>query len=281
MNYKLFIIHCQLSILLLFPLAALAVDDGELENPEDFTVEVLLAIKYERCQDALNLLVEKERAEDTLSARHRYLMAEAFTCLGSHKTALNIYNALLKRDRDNPLYLYRRMIVHARLRSWKKSHADCMQLHRLMPREFSYCKICGEVALEAERYGDALNFLRCHLQVHTHDVNAQYLTALACLRMKDYNSALLTINGCIGEKPQMGEYHLLRAQIYEQQDVLSFAADGYAVYLKQLPADHKTWLQYGLLLQKLERKSEACKAFAQSKANGNLDAGKYLHRFCR
>jgi len=266
-----------LLILLLFPVAAYAND----ENPEDFTREVLLAIKYSRCQDALNMLIEKEREEDTLSARHRYLMAEAFSCMGSTKTALNIYNGLLKRDKDNPQYIHRRMILYAQLRNWKKSYADCMQLHRLMPREFSYCKICGEVALEAERYSDALSFLRCHLQMHTHDVDAQYLVALTCLRMKDYNSALLTINECISAKPQMGEYHLLRAQIYEPQGVLNFAADGYDVYLQQFPKDHKTWLQYGQLLQKLERKNEACKAFEQSKANGNLDAGRYLHQFCR
>jgi len=276
MIYKLSII-----ILLLFPIAAFAVDDSEQENPEDFTVEVLLAIKYERCQDALNLLLDKERAEDTLSAQHRCLIAEAFSCLGSLKTALNIYNDLLKRDKDNPLYIHRRMMLYAQLRSWKKAYADCMQLRGLIPREFSYCKICGEVAIEAERYSDAHNFLRCHLQMHAHDVDAQYLVALTCLRMKDYNNALLTINECISVKPQMGEYHLLRAHIYEQHDVLNFAADGYAVYLQQFPTDHKTWLQYGLLLQKLERKSEACKAFAQSQANGNLDAGKYLHRFCR
>jgi len=277
------IVNCKLSILLLFvlPASAYAHDDGNQQSTDDFTVEVLLALKYERCLDALNLLVDRERAEDTLSAQHRYLMAEAFSCLGSPKSALRIYNNLLKRDKENPQYLYKRAMLYAQLQRWKKAHAGCMQLRRLMPRELSYCKICGEVALEAERYSDALSLLSCHLQAHTHDVDAQYLVAQALLRMKSYHSALLTINECIAARPQMGAYHLLRAQVYEQQGVLSFAADGYAVYLKQFPADHKMWLQYGRLLQKLERKGEMCRAFEQSKANGSLDAGKLLHRFCR
>ncbi len=274
---QLLIVHCSLFITIT---PALASENDLSESPEDFTKEVLLAIKYERCEDALNLLLDKERTEDTLSEQHSYLMAEAFTCMGSFQTALDIYSRLLKREKDNPLYLHRRAKLYARLKNWKKAYADCVRLRRLLPREYSYCKMCGEVSLAAEKYADVLNFMRCHTEVATQDVDAQYITALAYQGMKDYNSAILLINSCLSAKPQVGEYHLARAQMYEQTGVLNFAADGYSVYLKQFPTDHKVWLQYALLLQKLERKADMCRAFEQSKANGNLDAGRYLYRFC-
>jgi predicted Zn-dependent protease len=272
--FKLSIIHCTLFI-------AIPAYANEEETPEDFTAEVLQAMKYERCQDALNLLLDKERTDDTLSTQHRYLMAEAFACLGSTKTALRIYSDLLKLDKENALYTHRRMILHAQQQRWKQAHADCLQLQYLMPREISYCKVCGEVALEVAQYDDAYSFLRRHLQAHTHDVDALYVVAKIYLKTGKYNDALLAINDCITAMPHMGEYRLLRAQIYEQQGVLNFAADEYAAYLKQFSTNHKVWLQYGQLLQKLQRKTEACQAFELSQVNGNLDAGKFLHRYCR
>ncbi len=282
---KLSIVHCPLSIVLfffLFSFSVFAEDVDEAESPEEFTREVALAIKYDRCEDALNLLMDKERAEDSLSTQHRYLMAEAFSCMGSFKTAVDIYSELLKHDKDNVLYLHRRVGLYAQLESWKKAYMDCVHLRKLMPPyEYSYCKLCGEISQKAERYADAVAFLNCHLQVAVYDEDARYVMAMAYQGLKDYGNALPLINTCIAAKPQMGLYRLARAQMYEETGVLNFAADDYAAYLKQFSTDHKVWLQYALLLQKLNRKEDMCKAFEQSKANGNLDAGRYQYRFCK
>ncbi|MDR1416037.1 MAG: hypothetical protein LBJ57_01300, partial [Prevotellaceae bacterium] len=78
--------------LALAPTASPAQPDSELaDNDDDITVEALQALKYDRCQDALNMLLEEERSADTLSRIHRRLKAEAFICLGSYENALAIY----------------------------------------------------------------------------------------------------------------------------------------------------------------------------------------------
>ncbi len=280
---KLSMVSRQLSILifLLFFSPSIFAQPEYDDDSAAFTQEVTLALKYDRCQDALNMLMEKEVAGDTLSAHHRYLMAEAYSCMGSFKTAIGIYTDLLKEDKGNAIYLQRRATLYAQLQSWKKAYADCARLKSLMPRERSYCKLCSEVALEAKQHGSAVDFAGCRLQADSLDADAQYVLARAYQGMKEYGTALLVINKCIDAAPLEAKCYLLRAEVYEQLDVRNFAADDYAVYLKYFSTDHRVWLRYGLLLHGMGRKPEACKALEQARANGNLDAGRYIYRYCR
>lgn len=272
-----------------FALAALALTaaaatyaqpDGEPAD-DDLTVEALQALTYNRCEDALNMLIDRERSRDTLSRAHRQLKAEAFTCLGSYKTAIAIYSDLIKEEANNPLYLYRRARLHGRLGQWKKACGDCARLSLLKPDDSVYCKPCGEYALNAKKYREAVTFLRRRLAAQEQDTEARYALALACRGQKNVAQALLLINECLAASPEEGKYYLARAQMYEQTEAPRFAAADYQTYLKQNPADHNTWLQYAHVLRKLGRKTEACKALEQAEANGNLDAGKERYRYCR
>ncbi|MDR0566439.1 MAG: hypothetical protein LBG47_05325 [Prevotellaceae bacterium] len=248
---------------------------------DDVTAEALQALTYSRCEDALNMLIDRERSRDTLSREHRQLKAEAFTCLGSYKTALAIYSNLLKEDANNPLYLYRRARLHGMLGQWKKAHGDCARLTRLRPDDSAHCKPCGEYALNAQKYKEAVALLRRRLAAHEQDTEARYALALAYRGQKNVTQALLLINECLAANPEEGKYYAARAQMYEQTEALRFAAADYHTYLKKYPNDHNTWLQYAHILRKLGRKTEACKALEQSEMHGNLDAGKVRYRYCR
>jgi tetratricopeptide (TPR) repeat protein len=260
--------------------AGYAQPGGELSD-EDVTAEALQALKYNRCEDALNMLVEKERREDTLSRVHRRIKAEAFTCLGSYKTALAIYNELIKEEADNPSYLYRRARLHGALGQWKKAYNDCARLRLLNPNGDDYCKPCGEYALNAKKYKEAVTFLLHHLSTHGQDTEAQYAMGMAYQGQKNFTQALLIINGCLAANPAESKYYLARAQMYEQTEAFHLAATDYHTYLAKNSTDHSSWLQYAHLLRKLGRKTEACKAFEQSEIHGNLDAGRYRYRYCR
>jgi tetratricopeptide (TPR) repeat protein len=260
--------------------AGYAQPDGE-PTDDDVTVEALQALKYNRCEDALNMLVDRERHKDTLSRAHRQLKAEAFACLGSYKTALDIYSNLLKEETNNPLYLYRRARLHGMLEQWKKAYSDCARLRLLKPGDNAHCKPCGEYALNAQKYKEAVTFLRCHLAAHERDTEAQYALALAHRGQKNLTQALLLINECLAANPAESKYYVARAQMYEQTEALRFAAADYQTYLKENPADHNIWLRYAHVLRTLGRKTEACKAFEQSEIHGNLDAGKYRYSYCR
>jgi tetratricopeptide (TPR) repeat protein len=260
--------------------ASYAQPNGELAD-DDLTAEALQALTYSRCEDALNMLVDRERREDTLSRAHRQLKAEAFACLGSYKTALAIYSDLIKEEASNPLYLYRRARLHGMLGQWKKAYGDCARLRLLKPDDNAHCKPCGEYALNAQKYKDAETFLRRHLAAHEQDTEAQYALALAYRGQKNLTQALLLINECIAANPAESKYYVARAQMYEQTEALRFAADDYLTYLKQNPADHNTWLRYAHVLRTLGRKTEACKALEQSETHGNLDAGKERYRYCK
>ncbi|MDR3189109.1 MAG: hypothetical protein LBT94_08005, partial [Prevotellaceae bacterium] len=260
-------------------LAALALAAAGYAQPDaqptddDITSEALQALTYNRCEDALNLLVDRERSTDTLSRAHRQLKAEAFTCLGSYKTALAIYSDLLREDAGNPLYLYRRARLHGALAQWKKAYADCARLHQLRPSDTAHCKPCGEYALSVRKYREALSLLTCHLAAHGQDTEARYALAMAHRGQKNLTQALLLINECLAANPEEGKYYVARAQLYEQTQTLRFAAADYHTYLAKNPADHRIWLQYAHLLRKLGRNTEACSAFEQSEKHGNLDAG--------
>jgi predicted Zn-dependent protease len=260
--------------------AGYAQPDEELSD-EDATIEALQALKYNRCEDALNMLVEKERREDTLSRVHRQLKAEAFTCLGSYKTALAIYDELLKEEVGNTSYLYRRARLHGMLGQWKKAYSDCARLHLLNPADSAHCKSCGEYALNAKKYKEAITFLMCHLSAHEQDTEAQYAMAMAYWGQKNFTQALLLINGCLASNSAESKYYVARAQMYEQTEAFHFAAADYQTYLAKTPSDHNTWLRYAHLLRKLGRQADACKAFEQSETQGNLDAGRYLYRYCK
>ncbi|MDR2814763.1 MAG: tetratricopeptide repeat protein [Prevotellaceae bacterium] len=263
-------------------LAAYAQPDGELtEDEDDVTVEAIQALKYHRCEDALNLLADRERSADTLSRVHRQLKAEAFTCLGSYKTALAIYSDLLKEEANNPSYLYRRARLHGMLGQWKQAYADCARLRLLKPDGNAHCKPCGEYALNAKKYREAVAFLSDYLSENSGDTEARYSMAMAQRGQKNFTQALLLINECLAANPAEGKYYAARAQLYEQTEAHRFAAEDYHAYLAQNPADHNGWLQYAHLLRKLGRKAEACKAFKQSEIHGNLDAGRYLYRYCK
>ena len=246
----------------------------------DITTEVLLALKYGRCEDALNLLIEEERAWDTLSREHLQLMAGAYTCLGSYSAALAIYDELLAADAANPACLLRRAKLHGLLGQPQKAYRDCERLRQLQPNGTSYCKACGELALGAKKYKEASTLLLRYLEAGKGDAEAQHLLAEAYHGQRDYTAALIAVNACVAAQPDTGAHYALRAQIYEQAGTLKLAASDYQIYLNKNPADNSAWLRYALLLQKLGRKADACNAFAQSQRYGNLDAGRYLHRFC-
>ncbi|MDR1342182.1 MAG: hypothetical protein LBK18_02875 [Prevotellaceae bacterium] len=275
---------CNLFLLLiavaLAPAAGIA-QPADDPADDDIAVEALQALKYDRCQDALNMLLDEERRADTLSRIHRRLKAEAFTCLGSYENALAIYSGLLKDEPDNRQYLYRRARLYGTLGQRKKAYRDCARLHRLNPGESAHCKRCGEYALGAEKYREAAAFLSCHLSANAQDTEAQYMLALAHRGQKNFGQALLLINGCLAANPEEGKYYAARARMYEQTEALRLAAADYQIYLAKNPADHQTWLQYAHLLRRLGRTAEACRAFEQSEHYGNLDAGRYLYRYCR
>ncbi|MDR0688300.1 MAG: hypothetical protein LBF55_06420 [Prevotellaceae bacterium] len=262
------------------PAASSAQPDAELPD-DDATIEALQALRYDRCLDALNMLLDKERGEDTLSRIHRRLKAEAFACLGSHETALALYSSLLRDEADNPQYLFRRAQLHGALGRWKKAHRDCARLRLLTPSDDAHCKRCGEYALNARKYKEAVAFLSRHLLAREQDTEAQYLLALAHQGQKNLTQALLLINACLAANPAEGKYYAARALLYEQTEALRFAANDYQTYLTKKPADHSAWLRYAHLLRRLGRTREACGAFEQSEAHGNLDAGKHRHRYCR
>jgi predicted Zn-dependent protease len=268
-------------------LAALAWATASYASPDaepaddDITVEALQALEYNRCEDALNMLVDRERSQGTLSRAHRQLKAEAFTCLGSYKTALAIYSDLLAEEAGNPLYRYRRARLYAALGQWKKAHGDCARLRLLKPNDSAYCKPCGEYALHAKKYKEAVALLQRHLAAYGQDAEAQYAMAMAHRGLKNFTQALLLINECLAANPAEAKYYAARAQLYEQTETLRFAAADYHAYLEKNPADHNAWLQYAQLLRKLGRKTEACKAFEQSEMHGNLDAGRYLYSYCK
>ncbi|MDR0414951.1 MAG: hypothetical protein LBH84_06005 [Prevotellaceae bacterium] len=251
--------------------------DDDSDSSEDITVEVQQALRYDRCQDALNMLLEEERSADTLSRTHRRLKAEAFICLGSYESALALYTDLIREEANNPQHRYRRARLYGVLGQPKKAYQDCARLRLLAPDDTTYCRRCGEYALGAKKYREAEAFLlRC-----AQDVEARYLLTLAHQGQKNLSQALLLINSCIADNPAEAACYAVRARLYEQTDAHRLAAGDYQTYLAKNPADHQAWLQYAHLLRKLGRTGEACKAFEQSEAHGNLDAGRYRYRYCR
>jgi tetratricopeptide (TPR) repeat protein len=247
---------------------------------EDITDEAMEALKYDRCEDALNLIVDYEREGATLSTTQQRLKAEAFVCLGSLKTAIAIYSDLLKAEADNTLYIWRRARLYGATEQWKKALADCRKLAKLIPDDSTYCKRCGEFAVKVERFDEAINFLS-RVPNCEREPEAQHLLALAYAGRKKYSQALLAINRCLAAQPDEASHRAVRAQLYELTEMPLLAVADYQAYLSAYPADHRRWLQYALLLRSMGRTAEACKAFAQAEAQGNLDAGKYLYSTCR
>jgi tetratricopeptide (TPR) repeat protein len=247
---------------------------------EDVTGEAAEALKYDRCEDALNILVDYEREGTTLTATQQRLKAEAFACLGSLKTAIALYSDLLKADADNTRHIWRRATLYGATEQWKKALADCRKLAKLIPDDTTYCKRCGELAVNAKRFDAAINFLS-RLPNGEREPEVQHLLALSYAGQKKYSQALLAINRCLALQPDEASHRAVRAQLYEFTEMPLLAVADYQAYLSAYPADHRRWLQYALLLRSMGRTAEACKAFVQAEAQGNLDAGKYRFSTCR
>lgn len=266
----------------LFLLYGITAKKARAKNSEeiyDITSEAELAIKYDRCIDAVNILVEKER-EDSLSSYQYSLLAKAFSCLESYQAAIDVYTSLLKKEPDNISYTYNRAINYAANQRTGKAFKNCQKLQLLAPKDTFYCTNCSEYAYNTKHYKEAQIWIERHISQNPEDSEAQLLLAKVLLQQKDFNQALLLINSYIAGNPINADGYLVRAQLYEQTQMQRFASADYKTYLQINTNDHKIWIAYGNLLIKMNHTAEACSAFDAAKQHGSLNAGKSLYKYC-
>lgn len=267
--------------MLLFLCPLVYSQEVEEEDFYDPTFEAELAIKNDRCQDALNILIDKEVNGDTLNNRQLLLKANALTCLGSISSALDVYGIIIKSEPQNPDFRIARLAVLIASKNWKNAIHDCRILSEIIPNSNSYTKVCCMAGLETKSYDEAMTWINKYLNVNPENEEAQFLQSKAYQGLHNNTQALLIVNRLLEKQPKNSEYVLHRAQLYDHMNMYKFAVGDYNSYLKSNPNDGKVWYQLGLAHQKEGAKNEACSCFEKARDNGATDARRQLSMYCK